>query len=69
MTADSLEFVKIKRYMIKQRVFIADQNFKNNESLVTTVYKFSTKYGQNSDLTSSSVKRVTGKLKQTGSVC
>ncbi|GFS67711.1 hypothetical protein NPIL_379601 [Nephila pilipes] len=40
-----------------ERVFI-EQYFKNNEGQAATVRKFRTKYGQNSDLTSSTVIRV-----------
>jgi len=33
-TADSLGLVKMEHYTIEQRVFIIEQYFKNNESLV-----------------------------------
>ena len=51
----------MERYTIEQRVFIVEEYFKNNESL-DTVRKFRTKYGRNSDLTSSTVNRVIEKL-------
>ncbi|GFT56051.1 52 kDa repressor of the inhibitor of the protein kinase [Nephila pilipes] len=56
------------RYTTEQLVFIVEQYFKNNESLVTIVRKSRTKYGQDSYLTSSLVKRVIEKLRQTGSI-
>lgn len=39
--------------MKEQRVFISEQYFKNNEGLAATIRNFPTKYGWNSDLTSS----------------
>ena len=50
LIADSLGLVKMKCYTTEQRVFIVEEYFKNNESLATTVRKFHTKYGWNSDL-------------------
>ena len=41
---------------------------KKKKSLATTVQKFRTKYGQNSDSTSSTVKRVIQEFKQNGSI-
>ena len=68
LTADSLGLVKMEHYTREQRVFIVEQYFKNNESLAATVRKFSIKYGRNIDLTSSTVKRVIGKFRETGSI-
>ena len=68
LTADSLGLVKMERYTIEQRVFITEQYFKNNESLAAAVRKFHTKYGRNSVLTSSTVKRLIEKFRETGSV-
>ena len=68
LTADSLGLVKMERYTIEQRVFIIEQYFKNNESLAAAVRKFHTKYGRNSVLTSSTVKRLIEKFRETGSV-
>ncbi|GFT69960.1 hypothetical protein NPIL_525631 [Nephila pilipes] len=58
----------MERYMTEQRAFIVEQYFKNNECLAATVGNFRTKYGWNSDLTSSTVKKVIEKVRQTGSV-
>ena len=55
----------MERYTIKQHVFIVEWYFKSNESLKATVRKFCTKYGRNSDLTSSVVNRIIEKLRQT----
>lgn len=58
----------MERYTKEQRVFIVEQYFKNNEGLVAIVRNFRTKYGRNSDLTSSTVKRLIKKFKETGSI-
>ena len=58
----------MERYTIQQRVFIIEQYLKNNESLAAAVRKFHTKYGRNSVLTSSTVKRLIEKFRETGSV-
>lgn len=58
----------MERYAIEQRVFIVEQYFKNNECLAAVVRKFHTKYGRNSVLTSSTVKRLIEKFRETGSV-
>ena len=55
-------------YTKEQRVFIIEQYFKNNEGLAVTVHNFRTKYGQNSDLTPSTVKRLIQKFRETGSI-
>jgi len=68
LTAESLGLVKMERYTIQQRVFIIEQYLKNNESLAAAVRKFHTKYGRNSVLTSSTVKRLIEKFRETGSV-
>ena len=52
----------MERYTIQQRVFIIEQYLKNNESLAAAVRKFHTKYGRNSVLTSSTVKRLIEKF-------
>ena len=44
--------------MKEQRVFIIEQYFKNNKGLAATVRNFHSKYGRNSDLTPSTVKRL-----------
>ena len=53
---------------MQQRVFIIEQYFKNNESLAAAVWKFYTKYGKNSVLTSSTVRRLIEKFVETESV-
>jgi len=58
----------MERYTIQQRVFIIEQFLKINESLAAAVRKFHTKYGRNSVLTSSTVKRLIEKFRETGSV-
>lgn len=58
----------MERYTKEQRVFIVEQYFKNNEGLAATVRNFRTKYGRNSDLTSSTVKRLIKKFRETGSI-
>ena len=58
----------MERYTTKQRVFIIEQYLKNNKSLAAAVRKFRTKYGRNSVLTSSTVKRLIEKFRETGSV-
>lgn len=58
LTADSLGLVKMERYtwsVIAQRVFIIEQHFKNNESLVTAIVR-------------NFVKRFIEKFRVTGSV-
>ncbi|XP_036185884.1 DDB1- and CUL4-associated factor 16 isoform X2 [Myotis myotis] len=58
----------MERYTKEQRIFIVEQYFKNNEGLAATVRNFRTKYGRNSDLTSSTVKRLIKKFRETGSI-
>jgi uncharacterized hydantoinase/oxoprolinase family protein len=58
LTAESLRLVKMKRYIINQRVFIIELYLKNNETLKAAVRKFDAKYGINSVLTSSIGKRL-----------
>lgn len=58
----------MERYTTEQRVFIVEEYFKNNESLAATVRKFRTKYGRNIDLSSSTVKRLIAKFRNTGSI-
>ena len=55
-------------YTTQQRVFIVEKCLKNNENLAATVRKFYTKYGRNSVLTSSTVKRLIEKFREVGSV-
>lgn len=45
---------------------IAQQYFKNNENLAAKVRNFRSKFGQNSDLTSSSAERIILKFRGTG---
>lgn len=52
----------------RQRVFIVEQYFKNNETSAATVCKFCTKYVWNIDLTSLTVKGVVEKFRKTGSI-
>ena len=58
----------MERYTKEQRVFIVEQYFKSNEVLAATVRNFHTKYGRNSDLNSSTVKRLIKKFRETGSI-
>lgn len=69
MTGHSSGLLKMERYTKEERVFIVAQYFKNNESLAATVRNFRTKYGRNSNLTSSTVKRLIKRFKDTGSIC
>ncbi|GFS28101.1 DUF4817 domain-containing protein [Nephila pilipes] len=57
----------MERCTIEERVFIIEQYFKNIENLAATIRKFRAKYCRNSDSTSSTMKRVIEKSKQTGS--
>ena len=68
MTAESSGLGKMQRYTTQQRVFIVEQYLKNNANLAATVQKFYTKYGRNSILTSSTVKRLIEKFREVGSV-
>ena len=63
LIADSEGLIKVDHYKI-ECVFIVEQYFKNNESLVVTVLKFCTNYGQNCDLTYSAAKRTIKKFRQ-----
>jgi len=58
----------MESYTIKEHVFIIEQYFKNNESLAAAVRKFDKEYGRNGVLTSSTVKRLIEKFRETGSV-
>ncbi|CAK9813004.1 hypothetical protein ANTPLA_LOCUS7629 [Anthophora plagiata] len=58
----------MERYTKEQRVFIVEQYFKTNEGLAATVCNLRTKYGRNSDVTSSTVKRLINKFRETGSI-
>ncbi|CAH2099545.1 unnamed protein product [Euphydryas editha] len=58
----------MERYTIEQHVFIVEHYLKNNESLATVVQKLHIKYGRNSVLISSTVKRLIEKFRETGSV-
>ncbi|KAK0166333.1 hypothetical protein PV328_004759 [Microctonus aethiopoides] len=58
----------MERYSKEQRVFIVEQYFKNNEGLAATVRNFRTKYGRDSNLNSSTVKRLIKKFRETGSI-
>ena len=66
MTADSLGFVKMERFMI-ERVFIVEQCFKNDENLAARARKFRSKCCPNSDLIYSFLKRIIEKFRQTKS--
>jgi len=61
MTAES-------SWLGKLQCFIVEQNLKNNENLAATLRKIYTKYGRNSVLTSSTVKRLIEKFREVGSV-
>lgn len=55
-------------YTKDQRVFIIEQYLKSNESLAGTVRKFRAKYGRNINLSSSTVKRLVAKFRESGSI-
>lgn len=55
----------MERYTKKQIVFTVDQYFKNYEAIVRN---FRPKYGRNSDLTSSNVKRLLNQFRETDSI-
>lgn len=55
-------------YTKEQCVFIAEQYFKNNEDLATTVCNFRTKYNRNSNLISSILKRLIKEFRETESI-
>ena len=68
MTTESSGLEKMQCYTTQQRVFIVEQYLKRNENLAATVRKFYTKYGQNSVLTLSTLKRLIEKFREIGLV-
>lgn len=60
---DNLGLLKMERDTKEQHVFIVEQYFKNNESLVATVHKI----WSNNNLTSSTVKKLIKKFRKTES--
>lgn len=66
MTVKSSALLKMDHYTEKQRVFTVEQCLKIMKVWQLIVRNFSSKYGWNSDLTSSTKKRLIKKLLDTG---